>query len=139
MVRQRAVSGGFRGEQGQDLVEYALILPLLLLLLLGIMEFGIVIFSYDTIANAAREGARVGIIPANSTADVQNAAMAMTSGLDPGALSISVARSGSCSGPDSVKVVVTYDVKLISGVIIQALGGTSTIRLSTEATMQCEP
>ena len=47
---------------GQELVEYALILPVLLILLYGIMEFGRVVMTYNTLANAAREGARKGIV-----------------------------------------------------------------------------
>ena len=53
---------GSRREAGQELVEFALILPLLLLLFLGIIEFGRAILAYNTIANAAREGARYGIV-----------------------------------------------------------------------------
>jgi Flp pilus assembly protein TadG len=50
------------GTNGQEVVEYALILPLLMLLFLGIVEFGWAVLSYNTIANAAREGARFGIV-----------------------------------------------------------------------------
>jgi Flp pilus assembly protein TadG len=46
---------------GQGLVEFALILPLLLLVLLGIVEFGRIFFIYSNLFNAAREGARFGI------------------------------------------------------------------------------
>lgn len=137
MVPRRAVFVWFKGEKGQDLVEYALIVSLLLLLLLGIMEFAIVIFTYDTIANAAREGARTGIIPANGVGEVESAVRALAVGLNPDALNISV--SGGCAGGGSIGVVVTYDVPLISGIISQAVGGASTIPLRTEATMQCEP
>ena len=49
-------------QRGQQLVEFALLLPLLLLCLLGIIEFGIAVFRYDTIANASREIARYGIV-----------------------------------------------------------------------------
>jgi Flp pilus assembly protein TadG len=51
-----------RCERGQDLVEYALILPFLLLLLFGIVEFALIVFSYNTIVDAARQGARYGVI-----------------------------------------------------------------------------
>ena len=44
-----------RREAGQELVEFALILPLLLLLFLGIIEFGRAMLAYNTIANAARK------------------------------------------------------------------------------------
>lgn len=50
-----------RRAKGQGLVEFALILPLLLLLLLGIFEFGRVLFIYSSLFNAAREGARYGV------------------------------------------------------------------------------
>ncbi|HOC21491.1 MAG TPA: TadE/TadG family type IV pilus assembly protein [Anaerolineae bacterium] len=50
-----------REKSGQGLVEFALILPLLLLILLGIFEFGRVLFIYSNLFNAAREGARYGV------------------------------------------------------------------------------
>jgi Flp pilus assembly protein TadG len=62
------------GERGAELVEFALILPLLLLLLLGIMDFGFLFQRYEVVTNAAREGARVAILPdyeANVSANVQ--------------------------------------------------------------------
>lgn len=48
-----------RGEAGQSLVEFALVLPLLLLLLFGIFQFGAVFNSLITLNAAAREGARL--------------------------------------------------------------------------------
>jgi Flp pilus assembly protein TadG len=47
-----------RDERGQNLVELALVLPLLLLLLGGIVDIGRAFYSYIEITNAAREGAR---------------------------------------------------------------------------------
>jgi Flp pilus assembly protein TadG len=44
------------------LVEFALILPVLLLLLMGLFDFGRAIYAFNTISNAAREGARIAII-----------------------------------------------------------------------------
>lgn len=55
-----------RNEKGQGLVEFALVLPLLLLLLLGIIQFGIIFSSQIAITNAAREGARVAAVGANN-------------------------------------------------------------------------
>ncbi|MBC8061262.1 MAG: pilus assembly protein [Clostridiaceae bacterium] len=51
-----------KNEKGQSLVEFAIILPILLLLLFGIAEFGIMLNSYLTIQNVAREGSRLGIV-----------------------------------------------------------------------------
>ena len=46
--------------KAQGLVEFALVLPLLLLIILGIMEFGRLLFSYAIVTTASREGARYG-------------------------------------------------------------------------------
>ncbi len=47
---------------GQAIVEFALVFPLLLILLLGIIEFGLLFYNKAVITNASREGARVGIV-----------------------------------------------------------------------------
>ena len=48
--------------RGQALVEFALVFPVLILILLGIFEVGRAVFAYNTIGNAAREGARVAAV-----------------------------------------------------------------------------
>ena len=50
-----------REKKGQALIEFALILPLLLLVIVGIFEFGRVVFVYANLFNAAREGVRYGL------------------------------------------------------------------------------
>ena len=47
-----------RGEEGQNLVEFALLLPVLMFILMGIMQFGLIFATYLTMNNAVREGAR---------------------------------------------------------------------------------
>lgn len=49
-------------ETGAVAVEFALILPLLLVLLFGIVEFGLLLYNQQVITNASREGARFGIV-----------------------------------------------------------------------------
>jgi Flp pilus assembly protein TadG len=60
-----------RSEEGAQLVEFALVLPLLLLVVLGIAEFGFMFQRFEVVTNAAREGARVAVLPGYATADVQ--------------------------------------------------------------------
>jgi TadE-like protein len=50
------------GRRGQTLVEFALVLPVFILLLVGIFDFGRAIYAYNTISNASREAVRVGIV-----------------------------------------------------------------------------
>jgi hypothetical protein len=51
-----------RGQKSQALIEFALISPVLLLLLFGIIDIGRAAFYYDTLSHAAREGARTAVI-----------------------------------------------------------------------------
>jgi hypothetical protein len=51
-----------RDQNGGAVVEFALILPLLILLLFGIVEFGLLLYNKQIITNASREGARAGIV-----------------------------------------------------------------------------
>jgi Flp pilus assembly protein TadG len=53
------VPGYLRGEAGQSVLEFALVLPVLLLILMGIVQFGAVFNSLITLNAAAREGARL--------------------------------------------------------------------------------
>lgn len=48
-----------RGQRGQSLVEFALVLPIIVLVIVAFVEIGRAVFAYNTIANAARQGARV--------------------------------------------------------------------------------
>ena len=52
-----------RTERGQAIVELALTLPLLLLVVLGIFDFGLMFQRFEIVTNAAREGARVAVLP----------------------------------------------------------------------------
>ena len=59
-----------RSERGAELVEFVFILPVLLLVVAGIIDFGFLFQRYESLTNAAREGARVGILPGYQEADV---------------------------------------------------------------------
>ncbi len=52
-------------KQGQALVEFAIVLPLFLLLVLLIFDLGRAVYFYSAIHNAVREGARYGIVDQN--------------------------------------------------------------------------
>ena len=52
------------GEKGQALVEFTLLVPIFLLLLFAIVDFGMGFYSWITVTNAAREGARLGAVHA---------------------------------------------------------------------------
>jgi Flp pilus assembly protein TadG len=123
-------------------LEYALILPFLLLLTFSIVEGGLLFFRYNTVANAAREGARAGIVPVTTgcgTTCIEGkasaAALALTSGLLP-APAVDVDLQG--ANPVTIAVTVNYTSKLIFGPLVEAIGAPGEIELSATATMQRE-
>ena len=72
MPDRRAV--GMKRQRSQSMVEFALVAPLLLLLMFGIVDFGRVIYIYVTLNQAVNEGARVAIrdsplLPTNATVE----------------------------------------------------------------------
>lgn len=63
-----------KNERGAELVEFALMLPILLVIIAGLWDFGRAYRTYQAITNAAREGARLAVVPAgiNQTSAVQD-------------------------------------------------------------------
>jgi Flp pilus assembly protein TadG len=56
-------------ERGSAMVETAICIPLLLVLMVGIFEVGRAYETWQVLTNAAREGARMAVMPSGSTAD----------------------------------------------------------------------
>jgi Flp pilus assembly protein TadG len=88
IVRKRWGLGDRRRSRGQAMVEFALIIPLFLLLLFALLDFGRVIYAQTTIAEDAREGARAALVaaldPTITTADyakIRTAARLQTAGV----------------------------------------------------------
>jgi len=61
-----------KDQKGGALIEFAIVLPLLVVLAFGIIEFGIILYNQSIITNASREGARAGIIEGTSEADIKD-------------------------------------------------------------------
>lgn len=52
----------FKNKRGVAIIEFAIVLPLLLILLFGIIEFSLILYNKAMLTNASREGARAGIV-----------------------------------------------------------------------------
>lgn len=120
---------GRASQDGQDLIEYALILPFLLTLTLVLAELALVIFQYNVVTNAAREGARAGIVTLGSDSAVAAAGIAaaldraVDSGLTLEHLTVTASTAGGAHR--RLQVVVQYQAQLISAPVIQTIGGES--------------
>jgi len=120
-----------RGERGQALVEAALIIPLLMLIAMGAVDFGRLYYSYTTIANAAREGAMCASLGGICPAGAAGAATAEVNGTLPGGVTTTVSPSGTLSAGSTVTVTVHYNFQPITTVVV----GTATLPLSASASM----
>lgn len=129
--------------KGQSLIEFAIVLPLLLWLIVALFDFGRIFNAQITVTQAAREGARRGIIPAASdTAALNNAQAAATAfanaaGLDNFAFSPAPSFQAGISGDNRMIVVtVNSNVNILAPIISQAFG--SQITVSGSARMRAE-
>jgi Flp pilus assembly protein TadG len=62
-------------QRGQAVIELALTLPLLLVVVFGIIDFGFMFQRYEAVTNAAREGARLGVLADYTATEAQNRAL----------------------------------------------------------------
>ena len=62
MARRTPKPGTRRGDRGQGMLEFALVIPLFLLIVIALFDLGRAVFAYNTLTNAAREGARIAIV-----------------------------------------------------------------------------
>ena len=66
-----SVATRLAGERGAEVLELAIVLPMLLVVFAAMIDFAMLFQRYQVVTNAAREGARVGVLPDYGTPDVQ--------------------------------------------------------------------
>lgn len=123
-----------RSESGAAAVEFALILPVFLVLLLGIIEFGSAYNAQILLTNAAREAARTYSLTGDEGAAVSAANEATAPiGLAVAASDVDfvVTPAGACTSPASLSVTVEVSKPLLTGMF------GATIPLAGKATRQC--
>jgi Flp pilus assembly protein TadG len=102
--------------RGQALVEFAIILPLLLLLVVGIFEFGRYFYNMNNITNVAREGVRFAVVTPNYTqASVESFVKQRLSafGYDPTKSTVTVTAKPASGSGNPVTVAVTLPFESI--------------------------
>ena len=138
-----AVRGNYRSGRAQDLVEYALLVPVVLLVVVMIFDLGRVTYAYSVLYNAAREGARYASVhfddTANRTAQVTSYINTRIPGLDPANLSVAfVWNSGAYpEEPPQVQITLTYPFDPLTPLIAEILGADPFV-IGTRSTMNLE-
>ena len=124
-----------RRSRGQAMVEFTLILPLLLLLILGIYQFGQTYADYIQVTNAARDGGRKALVSrsdASGVADVISTAKNATWWLDKNQIAVSVSPGQPWTTGQNVTVTVTYpySINLLGFVVASGtLKSATTVRM----------
>jgi Flp pilus assembly protein TadG len=137
-----------RGTPGQALVEMALVLPVLLILVLGILEFGRAWNTKQVVTDAAREGARLAVVQNNDiTPDSVRAAVATylsRAGIPGAAVTIAFDDDAPPAGqwriPDQMQTVyvgVQYRFGFF-GPLLEAVSGSDVITIGSLITMRNE-
>jgi Flp pilus assembly protein TadG len=124
-------------DRGAAAVEFALLLPMLLILIFGIIDFGRMLNAQITVTEAAREGARASALGTDPTARVNS----MTGGL--GTVNTSTTACPANPSPtDTTSVTVTYQFQFLTpvGALAPVLGGKAfggPITLRSTGVMPC--
>jgi Flp pilus assembly protein TadG len=150
----------FASQKGAALVEFAFVLPILLILVFGIIEFGFLLYNKAVITNASREGAREGILfaPRTSTTLVSDIEGRVTNYSDnwmiPKTVDPTTAVSGTCKDEanyeDRAGKQLTVNVSylypfIVFPNIIKLVGGNmdslltnGSLDISAQTSMRCE-
>ena len=116
MTRSNRRTIDLRSQRGQSLTEFALALPILVLLLFAVIQFGIVFNNYVTLTDATRAGARKGTVGrqvTNPQSSVINAVRSSATDLKQSDLSITVTSTWKPGADVTVTATYPYSIKLL--------------------------
>jgi Flp pilus assembly protein TadG len=115
----------FREERGQTMTEFALVLPILTLLLFAVIQFGIAFNHYLTVTDAARAGARQAAVslygPGDPASAAETAARNSADNLDQGKFDVAVTASPAWEKGADVTVTTSYPYEVsLLGVVVKS-------------------
>lgn len=124
-----------KSKSGQSLVEMAIILPVLLMLIFGMVEFGRILSSYLIMENLCRDAARYGVVGHTDT-QITNLISSENPGLDSSGLTTSISPTGTRTRGTALTITLNYSVTLVSPIISGLLP--NPYPLETSCTMMVE-
>ena len=139
----RAARRRGRTESGAELIELALVIPILLLVCAAIVDFGFLFRSWETVTNAAREGARVGSLPNYQAADVVTRVdlYMAAAGLPPPVTVVTdevIVTGAGAMTVRAVRVSMTHDFVILSGFQNLFGAGFGAVDVAARAVMRTE-
>jgi Flp pilus assembly protein TadG len=138
------ITSRWQSERGAELIEFALVAPILIFIIAGIVDFGMMFRTYEAVTNAAREGARVGVLPGYDVPDVQArvdaylTASGLTGAHTTAVTNVPVATGAGTFTARSVNLNYTYQFAVL-GVAAPLFGGNfGSITLNAVSVMRTE-
>jgi Flp pilus assembly protein TadG len=111
-----------RREEGQALVEFALVLPVILLVLVGIVQFGLMFYTYIDLTSATRDAARRVAVSRSTGAGLTQARQVVadaTTAVNSANATVTLTPGGPWQAGDDVTVRVTYPYSLdVMGLVV---------------------
>lgn len=127
----------FKNKEAQTMVETALVLPIILMLLFGIIEFGRIFNAHMIMKNASRDGARCAAVGEDYEDDITPKINNMTSTLGTVNIEFTPAEDSRVQG-DEVTCKVTYELQLITPIIGPLISGSNKLDVVSSTTMRIE-
>src|SRR5579884_1397433 len=125
-------------ERGQTLVEMALVLPVFLLFVMGIFDLGRAVLLGNTVAEAARQGARYAVVAPTDCTGIKAAAASAASGVAQiPSSSVTINESSGIDTGKPVTITVTSSFTPVTPLIATAMKA-STITITRASTMKIE-
>src|SRR4051794_11308010 len=132
----RAAGPILGGERGQSMIEFALILPVFLLLAMGVVDLGRAFFTWNLVGNTAREGARYAIVSSRTSTQIVTYA---TGQAGVSGVTVTVVSRGTGGDANSPAVIeASYSFNAITPLIGQICCGGGTITLAARSSMFVE-
>jgi Flp pilus assembly protein TadG len=143
--------------RGQALIEFAVTLPILLLLILGLFDLGRAVYTYNTLSNISREGARMGmvmqgsqwtvdgnhpgvytaIVPYSTTNTIVGRVVKQSVALQPDLVTVTISTPLGTGRFMKLPVTVQLDYTF-TPMFSEIIGGGTTINLRAQSTMRIE-
>ena len=135
------------GEAGVEIIEFALVFPLLLMVILAVVDYGFMFQRFEALTNAAREGARIATLPGYAQVDFEDrigsylAAGAVPTNAGNPAVTVTPTTSPNGAGTwpaTTVRVSYTHDYLFLDSVVGWFGGALAPSTLVAQATMRNE-
>lgn len=129
-------------ERGAAATEFALLLPVFLMILFGIIELGMIMYGREVVTNAAREGARAGIVqgpPKRTPGEITTIANSYLTGTGVNQADVTFTPAGvGLASPNTLTVTAQYNYRFLIPYIPNVLGIPNPLVITTQAVMRHE-